>query len=166
MNIELLLTGFFGVGKSSLYNRFIYDEFESKYFGTLGVRVNEKEMVLDGIDVNFKIWDVAGEVKQSKVPKPYFVRPQVIIYVIDLTRTLSFNQIPSDIAYLKQIAPDKLIKVIGNKIDLLSENDLDFFKKQNPKITLDLVTSAKSGENVNDLFQLIGQEILGKNKSA
>ncbi len=166
MNIELLLTGFFGVGKSSLYNRFIYDEFESKYFGTLGVRVNEKEIIVNDTAVNFKIWDVAGEVKQNKVPKPYFVSPQVIIYVMDLTRMLSFKQIPADIAYLNEIAKDKLVKVIGNKIDLLSEHDLEVFKERYPEIRLDLVTSAKTGKNVNELFQLISNEMLNKNKSA
>jgi GTPase SAR1 family protein len=45
---KIILTGSFGVGKTSLFNRFIYQEFNDKYLTTIGVKVNKKQVKVDG----------------------------------------------------------------------------------------------------------------------
>ena len=163
MTIEVLLTGSFGVGKSSIFNRFIHDEFSNKYYGTMGVRVNEKKM--EDQRIHLKLWDIAGEIHQRKVPKIYFANKTAILYIIDLTRPFTFKNIKEDIDYLKENASQATIKIIGNKKDLLSELELFDLQKNELPVTLEWIVSAKTGENVILLFDQLVEEILEKVKN-
>lgn len=159
--MEIILTGSFGVGKSSIFNRFIHNEFNNKYYGTLGVRVNEKEATFGGKNVNVKLWDIAGEVNQEKVPKSYFHSPQIIVYVIDLNRTFGIENVPRDLEYLKEIAKGKKIFIVGNKMDLVNDETINKIKEENPKIDFFMMTSAKTGENIDTLFEAIATQQIG-----
>ena len=75
------MTGSFGVGKTSLFRRFINNTFSEKYITTIGVKVDKKTVVIDGEEISILLWDIAGEVKQDKVPKSYFLGASAIIYV-------------------------------------------------------------------------------------
>ena len=161
MDIEIILTGSFGVGKSSIFNRFIYNEFSNKYYGTLGVRINEKQLTINDTIFNFKVWDVAGEVDQTKVPKSYFYSPSVILYVIDLNRSFAIKNVPNDIDYLKTVAKDKTIIIVGNKKDLIDEAALNGLL-QTYGINFHCLTSAKTGENIDTLFESIAIQELKK----
>ncbi|RMF00096.1 MAG: GTP-binding protein, partial [Bacteroidetes bacterium] len=59
---KVVITGHFGVGKTSLFNRFISNTFSEKYLTTIGVRVDKKQLQIDGQDVSLILWDLAGEV--------------------------------------------------------------------------------------------------------
>jgi len=155
MDLEIILTGSFGVGKSSIYNRFIYNEFSNKYYGTLGVRVNEKEIDVNSTRIRFKIWDIAGEVSQTKVPKTYFHAPSIIIYVVDLNRDFGLKGVAKDLAYLKEITTGKKIFVVGNKKDLVEDQAIDNMLEEYPELNFFSLTSAKSGESVDELFRSI-----------
>jgi len=118
---KIILTGSFGVGKTSLFSRFIYSEFDEKYLTTIGVKVDKKTINIDDdTNLNIMLWDIAGEVAQDKVPLSYFLGTSGIIYVFDLTRPMTYNNILADIEYLKNILPEAIIKVIGNKKDLVT----------------------------------------------
>jgi len=159
MTIEVILTGSFGVGKSSIFNRFIHDEFSSKYYGTMGVRVNEKEIEVKDMLVKVKLWDIAGEIHQKKVPKPYFVNKTIILYIIDITRPFTFINVRDDIQYLKENAKKSIVKIIGNKKDLMSEQQLVDLQKEQSQISFDWFTSAKTGENIGELFSRLIEEV-------
>lgn len=70
---KIILTGNFSVGKTSLFNRFINEQFDDKYITTIGVKVNKKTIEIDGEEIALVLWDVAGEVSQDKVPTSYFL---------------------------------------------------------------------------------------------
>jgi len=158
MNAEIILTGSFGVGKSSIFNRFIHEEFNDKYYGTIGVRVNSREISTGESTINLKLWDVAGEVKQDKVPVAYFRSKDIILYVLDLTRPFTFSNVPDDLAYLKKNSPNSSLIVIGNKIDLLDEELLEEIKAKDFPIKVDWMISAKTGENIEELFLSIAKK--------
>ena len=65
---KVILTGSFGVGKTSLFNRFIYQEFNDKYLTSIGVKVNKKQIKVEDKEVSLLVWDIAGEISQDKVP--------------------------------------------------------------------------------------------------
>jgi len=163
MTIEVLLTGSFGVGKSSIFNRIVHDDFSNKYYGTMGVRVNEK--TLEEHDVTLKLWDIAGEIQQQKVPKIYFAKKNVILYIVDITRPFTFRNILEDVRYLKENAGYSIIKIVGNKKDLLDEMDLLKVQQEELPVTLDEVISAKTGENIIALFNKLVEEVLTKSKN-
>ncbi len=157
---KIILTGSFGVGKTSLFSRFIYSEFDEKYLTTIGVKVDKKTINIDNdTSLNIMLWDIAGEVAQDKVPLSYFLGTSGIIYVFDLTRPMTYNNILADIEYLKNILPEATIKIIGNKKDLVTTAHIESVISSLP-IECDMTTSAKTGENVEQLFQSMGEALM------
>jgi len=159
LNKKIILTGSFGVGKTSLFSRFIYSEFDEKYLTTIGVKVDKKTINIDDTILNIMLWDIAGEVAQDKVPLSYFLGTSGIIYVFDLTRPMTYNNIATDIEYLKNILPEAVIKIIGNKKDLVTDAHIESVIS-NLSVECDMTTSAKTGENVEQLFKDIGESLL------
>ena len=156
---KVILTGSFGVGKTSLFNQFIYQQFSDKYLTTIGVKVNKKEITIDGEELSVLLWDIAGEVAQDKVPTSYFLGASGIIYVVDLSRPITFNNMKTDIALLKKLLNDATIMIVGNKKDLLSAEELAEVA-QNLEVKLDFTTSAKTGENIDALFLELGKKLI------
>lgn len=155
---KVLLTGNFGVGKTSLFQQFIHSKFDERYLTTIGVKVDKKEVNANGETVEMFLWDVAGEISQDKVPVSYFLGAHGIIYVFDLTRPMTYQNLSTDITYLKKIAPKAVIKIVGNKKDLVSSEQINLVTSK-LEISHDILTSAKTGENVNDLFQRLAYDL-------
>lgn len=156
---KVILTGSFGVGKTSLFNQFIHQKFSDKYLTTIGVKVNKKTVEANGETVSLLIWDIAGEVTQDKVPTSYFLGASGILYVLDLSRPLTFINISADLEYLKELLPGAKIKIVGNKKDLLSDSELSQVI-ESISTPVDSTTSAKTGENVEALFMSLTNEML------
>ena len=156
---KIILTGSFGVGKTSLFNQFIFSKFSDKYLTTIGVKVNKKTVDVGDEKVNLLVWDIAGEVSQDKVPTSYFLGASGIIYVFDLTRPLTYKNLTANIDYLKQLLPGGVIKIVGNKKDLLSSSELESILAQ-VELPVQITTSAKTGENVEELFLDLANELI------
>ncbi len=156
---KVILTGSFGVGKTSLFNRFIYQQFSDKYMTTIGVKVNKKDISVDDEVVSMLLWDIAGEISQDKVPASYFLGASGIIYIIDLSRPTTFDNITADIQYLSDLLPESSLMIIANKVDLVTEEQLENIK-QNIIHKWDFTTSAKTGENVEDMFYGLAKKLI------
>ncbi|MCB0518572.1 MAG: GTP-binding protein [Lewinellaceae bacterium] len=156
---KIVLTGCFGVGKTSLFNRFLYQRFSEKYLTTIGVKVDKKVVEVDGRQISLLIWDIAGEVAQDKVPQSYFLGSSAIIYVFDLVRPSTWLNMKTDIEYLEELTKGVLVRIVGNKVDLTAPNDLLELKTKLP-MPWNILTSAKTGENVDALFTDIGAALL------
>ena len=156
---KIILTGSFGVGKTSLFNRFIYQQFSDKYLTTIGVKVNNKTIQIDDESISMMVWDVAGEVSQDKVPVSYFLGASGIIYVMDLSRPLTFVNLESDIQFLRDLLPNGTIIIVANKKDLVTEEQLETIRQELAR-PFDYSTSAKTGENVEELFIEMGKRLL------
>lgn len=156
---KVILTGSFGVGKTSLFNQFIYNKFSDKYLTTIGVKVNKKVISVDGNDLSLLLWDIAGEVSQDKVPVSYFLGASGIIYVFDVTRPPTYKNLEKDLQYLNSIISGGVIKIVGNKLDLIDTTKKEEIIKEVP-VPIDIFTSAKTGENVESMFSLLGKELV------
>lgn len=156
---KVILAGSFGVGKTSLFNQFIFNKFDDKYLTTIGVKVNKKVVDIDGRQLSILLWDIAGEVAQDKVPVTYFLGASGVIYVFDLSRPSTYKNIQHDIDYLNGVLNGGVIRVVGNKKDLMTEEQINIIKEQLP-VPLEMTTSAKTGENVEELFNEIGKTLL------
>jgi small GTP-binding protein len=156
---KVILTGSFGVGKTSLFTQFIYNKFDEKYLTTIGVKVSKKVLEIDDEEVTILLWDIAGEISQDKVPVAYFLGASGIIYAFDVTRPSTYLNIESDIAYLQKIVPDATIRLVANKKDLISAEQIEEIKAKIP-LPIDIFTSAKTGENVEALFLDMGKALL------
>ncbi|HMR44375.1 MAG TPA: GTP-binding protein, partial [Saprospiraceae bacterium] len=65
-----------------------------------------------------------------------------------------------DLKYMDKVLPGVLIKVVGNKKDLISTDQLEALKKE-LYYPADIYTSAKTGENVEPLFQDLAKSLKG-----
>ncbi|MCU0392074.1 MAG: GTP-binding protein [Thermoflexibacter sp.] len=158
---KVILVGNFGVGKTSLTRQFVFQKFADEYLTTLGVKIDKKTLVINDLEANLIIWDIAGEVSQTKVPKSYYLGANGIIYVFDLTRPSTFKNILEDLDYIKQMLPNVPYIIAGNKKDLLTEEQLYATIPQLP-MPCEYLTSAKTGEKVELMFQELTNMMLKK----
>jgi small GTP-binding protein len=161
MNItkKFVLVGKFGVGKTSLIRRFVDNDFDTNYQVTIGVQVKKKEVVIDNDKVSLLIWDIEGNTSIDKARKTYLLGSSGFIYVFDLNRPETFEDISSEMIYLENNYPNTPILLIGNKEDLVdTEEKKSYFLNNN--IEVDFFSSAKSGKGVNEMFQDLSKKLL------
>ena len=61
-NFKVIMIGDLAVGKTSLLNRFVKNEFKNSYISTIGVEYSAKNIIIDKInECRLKIWDTSGE---------------------------------------------------------------------------------------------------------
>lgn len=156
---KVLLVGNFGVGKTSLIRQFVLNEFSEDYISTIGVRVSTKIVNLNDEQIKLLIWDVAGTKDDEKVPKAYFLGASAAMYVFDLNREETYLNLKNQLETIRQLSGLKDILVVGNKKDLLTSNEIDQVKKI-IEIPVDLITSAKENDNVEDAFVKLAKQSL------
>ncbi|WP_166381877.1 Rab family GTPase [Polaribacter sp. 11A2H] len=148
---KVLLVGNFGVGKTSLIRRFVLNEFSEDYISTIGVRVSKKIVEYKNETIKLMIWDVAGTNGNEKIPKAYFLGSNAAMFVFDVSREETYLTINENLNMVKELSGLQNITVIGNKKDLLTAEELESVI-QKISVNIDLITSAKEDENVEDAF--------------
>ncbi|MCI4670985.1 MAG: GTP-binding protein [Bacteroidia bacterium] len=159
INKKIALLGSHGVGKTSLISRFVEGIFPEKYLSTIGLKVDNKEVDLGDTIMDLVIWDIAGQDDPTRIPHYYLNGCHGYIYVVDLSRPSTFEDMISRMEILKGMLPKAEYVLAGNKMDLLSSQEQEDIKEQLP-IPLDIYTSAKTGEFVEDLFTKLAQQLL------
>ena len=156
---KIVLIGHFGVGKTSLVRRYVDSAFSEDYLVTLGVQVKKKQIELDDNQVNMIIWDLEGNAKVEDMRSSYMLGTDGFLYVFDLTRPITFNNLNENLDFIKKQYPKAPIKVVGNKADLFDGTDLDEFLTKN-NLEHVITTSAKEGTNVATVFEELARELL------
>ena len=159
MNKKVILVGHFGVGKTSLVNQFVHSNFSEAYLTTIGVKIDKKSIQVAGFQVNLLIWDIAGETAQNKVPKSYQLGAHGVLYVFDLTRPSTYNNLHEQLNYLKVLLPSTPIEILANKKDLVSQEEVDIILNE---LGMEIkTTSAKTGEYVEEAFLRLTKSMIG-----
>jgi len=151
---KICMVGVYGTGKTSLVQRFVHSLFTDKYHSTVGVKIDRKQVDLDGNTVNLVLWDLAGREESEEIPTSYFRGSAGIFYVIDGTRRETFDQIFEIKDSVQGTIGEVPSLVALNKKDLVDEWRLaqgDYNALMDAGLHA-LGTSAKSGEGVEDAF--------------
>jgi small GTP-binding protein len=159
---KVCLLGDFAVGKTSLIRRFVEGRFDDRYLSTIGVKISRKPLEMDEYTLNLLIWDLAGGDDFSKAGASYLRGAVAALIVCDLTRpeTLAGYEYYTD--QMRQINPGSTLIFAGNKADLTEERAITEEEIQALTTSLEgpyLETSAKTGFQVEDAFQLMAQKI-------
>jgi len=155
---KIVVVGDFAVGKTTLIINFAEKTFRGMYVPTVGVQFTKKNFTLDGNDIELTLWDIAGQDKFAKVRQAFYEHAAGFIIVYDTTRKETLAKIKSWYDDVIQNTGAIPCVIIGNKKDLEDErqvtpNDVDKeIEKNNMDIKVKFVTSAKTGENVEEGF--------------
>lgn len=156
------MVGPFAVGKTSLVRRFVDSIFSDNYLTTIGVKISKKIVQTTTHQVNLMIWDIEG-VDIFTALQPSNLRGAAGVFlVLDGTRATSV-EIAMDIHNtLCSYAPNVPIVCLLNKSDLSSDWKLGSDElRELEKLGMTILrTSAKTGENVEQAFELIVEKML------
>lgn len=164
--LKIITAGDGGVGKTTLINRYVNREFIIDTKMTLGVDILNREIEVDNQANMLQLWDFGGQEQFRYMLQDYVIGAKGAIIMFDLTSFLTFRNLDEWFNIVEKGAPNIPIILIGAKADLEDkisvENDsiegligkYKFFKY--------LKTSAKTGENVDDVFELLTREIINR----
>lgn len=163
---KLILTGDYQVGKTSLIRRFVKNQFEKDYVSTIGVQISKKSInITDKVRMNFILWDIGGQVQQMAPYRAKFYNgANAAFIVIDRTRESSLSSVKKWYDDIKNSIPKNIpIVLVGNKSDLKAETMIK--EEDIGKVAEDfgfhyILTSARTGENVNDAFLYIAYSVI------
>ena len=164
---KLILGGDGSVGKTSMVHRFVENEFETDYKATIGTSIMKKECDFEGLKskVRFIIWDLAGQAQFKRVRHTYVANAEAGILVFDVTRRETFENIQNWYKDTTQIVKNITLILVGNKIDLEDKREVSSTEGEElaKKFGLAYIeTSAKTGENIEDAFNMLALQIVKK----
>ena len=167
-NCKVVLLGDTAVGKSCLTARFVRNTFSAFEEPTIGAAFLAKNIDVNGNRIKLEIWDTAGQERYRSLAPMYYRGALAAIVVYDITQKYTLNGAKNWIKELKINAPNCIIVLVANKCDLkhqreITNQEVKEYATQNSIIHIE--TSAKSGHNIERLFNIIGEEIPIREKS-
>lgn len=156
------MLGAFAVGKTSLVGQFVHSKYEDKYLTTVGVKIDEKILGVDGEDVKLMLWDMAGEDELMKVKMSYLRGAAGYLLVVDGTRRATVDVARSLRERVETEIGKLPVLVVANKFDLTDEWDVEDADLES--LAADscglLKTSAKTGAGVEDAFVTLARQVI------
>ena len=161
---KICMLGAFATGKTSLVMQFVHSIFTDKYYTTIGVKIDKKELTIGTQDVNLVLWDLAGEDEFLQVHMSYLRGSSGYLLVADGTRPATLDtarslqkRVEAAIGYVPFV-------LMLNKSDLtagweVSEEALADLREKGWDI---IITSARSGLGVEEAFVTLVKKILEK----
>ena len=168
--LKYIIIGDSGVGKSNILLRYQSNSFKEEFKTTVGVEFVSKTIDLNQSIYRIQIWDTAGQESFRSITRSYYKNSVCACIVYDISNYATFESIQSWIDdCTKQASNTILLFLIGNKKDLSENREVSYdegeaFAKSHNMMFLE--TSAKTGENVNEIFdksiRQIDQNIIDK----
>ncbi len=157
VSYKLIIIGDTGVGKSCLMLRGTKNEFREDHDVTIGVEYGSFSLKINSKSVKILIWDTAGQETFQSVAKVFYKGSHCIFLVYNITDEKSFEKLQHWLKEIRETASaNAMIVLVGNMLDLESKRTVSKEKGEEFKIRENLdafvETSAKSGQNVQELF--------------
>ncbi len=162
---KILIAGDAAVGKTSLLLRYVEDRFDERSAMTLGVDFFLKQVKLDsGVNCLFQLWDLGGQVRFRHLMPGYVAGARGALLLIDLTREPVINSLVQWLNIVRLHDINLPIILVGTKEDLKDLIVVDIEAAEEIKETFNLIhyikTSAKSGNNVKELFDFVAKMLM------
>ncbi|MBT8281257.1 MAG: GTP-binding protein [Muriicola sp.] len=149
---KVVILGHFGVGKTSLIRRFVSDQFSDQYKVTIGVHITKKVVELSKDEsISMILWDLEGTDTLEQIRDAYLLGTHGVIFVFDISRPSTFQHMNRDLQIVSKKVPKRPLLVIGNKKDLIQEEEVGNILEKH-SVTYDYLTSAKTGDTVEAAF--------------
>eukprot|EP01117_Protostelium_nocturnum_P019058 TRINITY_DN8144_c0_g1_i1.p1 TRINITY_DN8144_c0_g1~~TRINITY_DN8144_c0_g1_i1.p1 ORF type:complete len:210 (+),score=38.52 TRINITY_DN8144_c0_g1_i1:45-674(+) len=117
--VKVCLLGEAGVGKSSILNRYIRDEFHEGEAPTIGAAFATKNHIRGSQTTKFEIWDTAGQERYHSLAPMYYRGSFAALIVFDITQYYTFEKAKAWITELRTNCPTIIaLYIVGCKLDL------------------------------------------------
>jgi len=160
---KICMLGSFAVGKTSLVRRFVEGFYSDVYQTTVGVKIDKKNIQVNGGEVSLVLWDIYGEDDYQKMRWSYLRGASGYLLVADGTRRATLEKARQLEERARQEAGAIPFVFVINKCDLRQDWEVDdSFEMQMRAQNWSLLrSSAKTGEGVEEAFSLLAQKMLG-----
>jgi len=172
LKAKICLVGEASVGKTSLIRRYVESQFSDAYLMTIGVKVSKKRLDIEipgepaAALLELAVWDVMGQPKfRELLQEAYFTGVSGIIGVADLTRPDTVTALYEWIDRVDRVTSQAPLVLAGNKADLVPKEKLRTGDLEGLAQAFHAewrLTSAKTGKNVEEVFQLLGGRIVNR----
>ncbi|XP_059616669.1 ras-related protein Rab-30 [Phlebotomus argentipes] len=172
---KIILCGEYGVGKSSLFRRFLNNTFvpTSNRQSTLGLDHFDKSYAVGDKEIKLQLWDTGGMERVASITSSYYKFAEAAILVFALDNATSFHSLSQHMLEIVTYAENAKIYLCGNKSDLESANtpqvtdaDMEAFCEQcHSLISATYKTSCKTGDGVEEMFKDIATHLVTLNRS-
>ncbi|OHT06525.1 Ras-related protein Rab-6.1 [Tritrichomonas foetus] len=160
---KVVFIGETSVGKTSIITRALQYEISDEYKPTVGGNYFLKNVNHNGQDIRLNLWDTAGQERFRSMIPIYFRDANAIIIVYDISNRESFTQCDYWIDQMNDVENKILKFFVGNKIDLENERVVSVDEGRNKAEHYNAAyfeVSAKSGNGIEELFELIGERCI------
>ncbi len=171
---KICLVGEEAVGKTSLIHRFVHNVYDESYIRTLGAVAAKKTIDLDSVlgrpfRVDMTILDIMGKRKFLDLfQEAYFHGARGILAVADLTRRPTLDALRDWIEGVESVVGKVPILLVANKADLADRAEYGPREAEAAAESFggeSVVTSAKTGENVEEAFRRLATRIVDRASS-
>ena len=156
-DIKVILIGEMATGKTSLINTCIGLEFKHKIKSTQSSSIMQKKLIINGKTYTINLWDTIGQEQFRSLTKIFMKGARIVIFVYDITRRETFEQLNFWIDNTKEVLGNKpILGIVGNKSDLYFNEEVkeeeaeEFAQKNNIPFQL---TSAKTPKSFSDFLE-------------
>ncbi|MDH5401161.1 MAG: GTP-binding protein, partial [Candidatus Heimdallarchaeota archaeon] len=160
------LLGDAAVGKTALVQRFVHEKFSKEYLLTIGMEPYAKYTSVDGTELCFSIFDIAGADQFTRLRSMFYKGSRGALITFDLTRPETLKSVETWYNDANNSAPNQEYYLIGNKSDLVEDRKVKRAEAEAVVKKLGfssyLETSALTGYGVEDAFLSLGRAILKK----
>lgn len=156
------MLGAFAVGKTSLVARFVRSIYSETYQTTIGVKVDKKDVAVDGTPLGLLLWDLHGEDELQKVRLVYLRGASGYLLVADGTRAATLDVAVSLQQQITATLGPLPFVLVLNKADRLDDWELAPARVEalQQKGWPVLKTSARTGAAVEEAFLLLARLML------
>ena len=160
---KLVFLGDIYVGKTSIINQFMYENFDTNYQATIGIDFLSKTLNFGDKSMRLQLWDTAGQERFRSLIPNYIRDSSVAVIVFDVTNKQTFTSLDKWIEDVRNERGNSVVvAVVGNKTDktderCISREEAEAKAKQYGAMYQE--TSAKTGANVKELFKEIASVI-------
>lgn len=168
IKFKIVVAGAKNVGKTSLIRRYATGKFSESTLSTIGVDFETKRVQVNDNEILLNIWDFAGEKKFRTLLPSYVSGASGALMLYDITDRESLKDLEDWINVISRVPKGPKTKIlIEAKADLKDRREVKKEEGENIMSKFDfqgelLSTSAKTGKNVEEAFQMLGREIMEK----
>ena len=165
-NIKVVLLGDSGVGKTCIINRYTEDKFDESSTPTQGVSYSQRILDIDNKNIILDLWDTAGQEKYRSLGRRFYKNAYIVCLVYDISSAQTFENLKNIwFEELKEFGEKYyILAVVGNKSDKYEKeevkNEIAEEFAESIKASF-MLTSAKSGDNIELLFDTLIRRYLG-----